>query len=57
MESKDELKEIDIKNRTCYYFDDLIRFLDRNIDFSNTLLDEKLKKRKIRKYFNSCHFI
>ena len=46
MESKDELKKIDIKNRTCYYFDDLIRFLDRNIDFSNTLLDEKLKKEK-----------
>ena len=46
METKDELKEIDIKNRTCYYFDDLIRFLDRNIDFSNTLLDEKLKKEK-----------
>ena len=22
IESKDELKEIDIKNRTCYYFDD-----------------------------------
>ena len=22
MDSKDELKEIDIKNRTCYYFDD-----------------------------------
>ena len=46
METKDELKETDIKNRTCYYFDDLIRFLDRNIDFSNTLLDEKLKKEK-----------
>ena len=24
MERKDELKEIDIKNRTCYYFDDII---------------------------------
>ena len=24
MESKDELNKIDIKNRTCYYFDDLI---------------------------------
>ena len=29
MESKDELKEIDIKNRTCYYFDDIRR--DTNI--------------------------
>ena len=26
MESKNEFKEIDIKNRTCYYFDDIIRF-------------------------------
>ena len=24
MESKNELKEIDIKNRACYYFDDII---------------------------------
>ena len=24
MESKDELKAIDIKNRTCYYFNDII---------------------------------
>ena len=24
MESKNELKEIDIKNRVCYYFDDII---------------------------------
>ena len=27
MESKDELKEIDIKNRTCYYFDAIIESL------------------------------
>ena len=25
MESNDKLKEIDIKNRTCYYFDDIIK--------------------------------
>ena len=25
MESKDKLKETDIKNCTCYYFDDLMR--------------------------------
>ena len=36
MESKDELKEIDIKNLACYYFDDIIR------DFDNTLLDKKI---------------
>ena len=44
MESKDELKEIDIKNCKCYYFDDIIRFWDRDIDFSDILLDEKLYK-------------
>ena len=40
MESKDELKEIDIKNCACYYFDDIIRDFDFNFD--NILLDEKL---------------
>ena len=29
MESKNELKEIDTKNRTCYYFDDIIRLILR----------------------------
>ena len=42
MESKDELKEIDIKNRACYYFDDIIKDVD--INFSDILLDEKLDK-------------
>ena len=40
MESKDELKYIDIKNRACYYFDDIIK--DIHINFSDTLLDKKL---------------
>ena len=40
MESKDELKKIDIKNRTCYYFDDIINAVD--INFNDILLDEKL---------------
>ena len=40
MECKDELKEIDIKNRTCYYFNDIIKDID--INFHNILLDEKL---------------
>ena len=40
MESKDKLKEIDIKSRTCYYFDDIIK--DIYINFSDILLDEKL---------------
>ena len=46
MESKDELKEIDIKNCTCDYFDDIIKFWDRDIGFSDILLDEKLYKEK-----------
>ena len=25
MESKDELKETDIKNRMCYYFDEILK--------------------------------
>ena len=39
MLSKDELKEINIKNRRCYYFDDIMRVTD--IDFSNILLEKK----------------
>ena len=39
MESQDELKEVDIKNRTCYYFDDIVRVID--IDFNDILLNEK----------------
>ena len=40
MVSKDELKEIDIKNRTCYYFDDI------DTDFSGILLDKILYKER-----------
>ena len=45
-ESKDELKEIDIKNRTCYYFDNVMRAwdIDVEIDFSDISLEEKLYK-------------
>ena len=32
MESNDELKEIIIKNHTCYYFDDIIKIEDCNFD-------------------------
>ena len=28
MESNNKLKENDIKNRTCYYFDNIIKFED-----------------------------
>ena len=40
MISNDRLKEIDIKNRTYYYFDDIIKIEDFNLD--NILRDEKL---------------
>ena len=39
VESKNELKEIDIKTRACYYFDDIINGTD--IDFTNFLSDKK----------------
>ena len=35
MESKNELKEIDIKNRRCYCFDDIMKVID--ISFSDIL--------------------
>ena len=38
MDSNDELKDIDIKNRTCYYFSDIIKTEDFDI---NILIDEK----------------
>ena len=37
--SNDELKEIDIKNRTCYDFDDIIKSEDFNL--GNILIDEE----------------
>ena len=39
MESNDELKEIDIKNFTCYHFDDIIKI--EYFDFGNIVIDEK----------------
>ena len=33
METKDDLKEIDVKNRSCYYFDDII--VIRDIEFGH----------------------
>ena len=40
MKSKNELIEIDIKNRVCYYFDDIIN--GTKINFSHILLDKNL---------------
>ena len=51
MESKSELKEIDIKNRACYHFDDIMNGAD--INFSNILLDKKLYE-NISVYDISC---
>ena len=42
----DNNEKVCIKNRTCYYFDDMIRFED--FDFDKILLDIKIK----RKYFD-----
>ena len=39
MKSTDELKETNIKNCTCYDFDDLIKI--EHFDFDNILIDEK----------------
>ena len=39
MGSNNELKEIDIKNYKCYYFDDIINIED--IDLDNVLIDRK----------------
>ena len=40
MKSENKLKDIDIKNRVCYYFDDIINGI--KINFSNILLDKRL---------------
>ena len=39
MNRNNEVKEIDIKNRTCYYFDDIIQTEGFKLD--NILIDEK----------------
>ena len=39
MDSNNELKENDIKNRKCYYFDDIIKTEDFDLD--DILIDEK----------------
>ena len=37
MESKDELNKTDIRICTGYYFDDIITFWDRDINFDDIL--------------------
>ena len=43
MENNRKLKWHNIKNRACYYFDDIIKFEDFDLD--NILIDGKSKKR------------
>ena len=50
MESKNELKEIDIKTRVCYYFDDTNKHI--NINFCNILLGKKLYKNTLVYYMS-----
>ena len=54
MENKDKLKETNIKNRPCFYFDDIMSVMD--IDFNN-ILSEKNHITKFWKYFSVVHFI
>ena len=46
-----EFKKVRIKNRTCYYFDDIIKLEDFDID--NIIIDKKLHK-NILIYDISC---
>ena len=39
MENNDKLKQINIKNRTCYYFYNIIKLDDFDLD--NILIDKK----------------
>ena len=41
LESKNEVKEIDIRNLTYYYFDNIIRFWDIDTKFRDILLYEE----------------
>ena len=50
MESKDELKEIDIKNCMCYYFDDTMTVSD--ISFNDILINKNCSRTR---YFMTFH--
>ena len=45
MESDNKLNKIDIKYRTCYYFDDIIKIEDFHLD--KILIDEKSYKKNL----------
>ena len=48
MEGNDKLREIYLKNRRCYDFDDIIK-IEIKINLDNILIDEKPT---LQKYFN-----
>ena len=54
MKSKDELEEIDIKNRTCYYFDYTMQIIDFNFLEIFCQMKKKKKKKNILIYDISC---
>ena len=45
METNDKSKEISVKNHTCYYFDDIIKLDDFDLD--NILIDEKSQENNL----------
>ena len=55
MGSKDELKEADIKNRACYYFDDIVNGID--INFSSILWGKNLYENIFLQNFNGSKTI
>ena len=52
MESTNELKEIDVKNCTCYYSHDVIKTED--FDFDNSILLDEKSYENILVYSISC---
>ena len=36
----DEFEKVQVRHRTCYYFDDIIK--SENVDMDNILIDKKL---------------
>ena len=48
IESKGGLEKLYMKNCTGCYFDDIIRFWDTDIQFSDILLDQKFCKEKYK---------
>ena len=43
MDSNDEFREVDVKNRACYYFDDIIKTEDSNVIWQNTSYELRVK--------------